>query len=227
MNTKFIPSRVALITLIVGCLVVSVSMGVRQTYGLFFPFFKSDLGISSTNFGLAIGVQALFWGAFATFFGIIADKFGANRVTFPALLIYAAGVYLIANSESIGIFFQINLGLLVGIGLGGAAAPIIVPTVSKHFPNHNRAKAAGIVVACASVGMFVYPLVATFFLQTLYWQNVLNVFVFILIAAGIFSYFLKPPEESTLEKVSDADINQKFTNAISEALNAIDPVRLL
>lgn len=219
MNTKFIPSRVALITLIVGCLVVSVSMGVRQTYGLFFPFFKSDLGISSTNFGLAIGVQALFWGAFATFFGIIADKFGANRVTFPALLIYAAGVYLIANSESIGIFFQINLGLLVGIGLGGAAAPIIVPTVSKHFPNHNRAKAAGIVVACASVGMFVYPLVATFFLQTLYWQNVLNVFVFILIAAGIFSYFLKPPEESTLEKVSDADKNQKFTNAISEALN--------
>ena len=219
MNTKFIPSRVALITLIVGCLVVSVSMGVRQTYGLFFPFFKSDLGISSTNFGLAIGVQALFWGAFASFFGIIADKFGANRVTFPALLIYAAGVYLIANSESIGIFFQINLGLLVGIGLGGAAAPIIVPTVSKHFPNHNRAKAAGIVVACASVGMFVYPLVATFFLQTLYWQNVLNVFVFILIAAGIFSYFLKPPEESTLEKVSDADKNQKFTNAISEALN--------
>jgi MFS family permease len=218
-NTKFIPSRVALITLIVGCLVVSVSMGVRQTYGLFFPFFKSDLGISSTNFGLAIGVQALFWGAFATFFGIIADKFGANRVTCPALLIYAVGVYLIANSESMGIFFQINLGLLVGIGLGGAAAPIIVPTVSKHFPNHNRAKAAGIVVACASVGMFVYPLVATFSLQTLYWQNVLNIFVFILIAAGILSYFLKPPEESTLEKVSDADKNQKFTNAISEALN--------
>ena len=48
----------------------------------------------------------------------------------------------------------------MGIGLGGAAAPIIVPTVAKHFPNHNRAKAAGLVTASASVGMFIYPIIS-------------------------------------------------------------------
>lgn len=219
MKSKFIPSKVALITLIIGCLVVFVSMGIRQTYGLFFPFFKSDLNISSTNFGLAIGFQALSWGVFAFLFGIIADKYGANKVTIPALLIYAAGIYLIANTESMGLFFQINLGLLVGIGLGGAAAPIIVPTVSKHFPNHDRAKASGLVTAFASVGMFVYPLFSTFFLKTLYWQNVLNIFVFILIFASILSFFLKSPELSTLPKISDADKNQTLNSAISEAFN--------
>ena len=66
-KTKFINNKVALYTLIIGCFVVSVSMGIRQTYGIFFQFFETDLNITSTYFGLAIGVQAIVWGIFATF----------------------------------------------------------------------------------------------------------------------------------------------------------------
>ena len=39
-DNKFLNSKVALYTLIIGCFVVSVSMGIRQTYGLFFQFLK-------------------------------------------------------------------------------------------------------------------------------------------------------------------------------------------
>ena len=138
-DKKFFTTNVALITFIIGCLIVSVSMGIRQTYGLFFQFFQSDLNITSTYFGLAIGIQAIIWGIFATIFGMIADKYGANKVVIIALSFYALGVYSIGNLNSTGLLFQLNLGIFVGIGLGGAAAPIIVPTVSKHFPNHNRA----------------------------------------------------------------------------------------
>ena len=140
-DNKFLNSKIAFYTLIIGCFVVSVSMGIRQTYGLFFQFFESDLDITSTYFGLAIGVQAIVWGIFATIFGMIADKYGSNKVVLVALITYAFGIYSLGNLNSQGFLFQINLGLLVGIGLGGAAAPIIVPTVAKHFPNHNRAKA--------------------------------------------------------------------------------------
>ena len=56
-DNKFFNSKVALYTLIIGCFVVSVSMGIRQTYGLFFQYFETDLNITSTYFGLAIGFK--------------------------------------------------------------------------------------------------------------------------------------------------------------------------
>ena len=61
-STKFIQNKTALITLIAACLVVLISLGVRQTFGLFFPDFKNDLNISLTESGLAVGLQMLMWG---------------------------------------------------------------------------------------------------------------------------------------------------------------------
>ena len=48
-STKFIQNKTALITLIAACLVVLISLGVRQTFGLFFSDFKNDLDISLTE----------------------------------------------------------------------------------------------------------------------------------------------------------------------------------
>ena len=215
-ENKFLTSKAALITLLIGCFVVSVSMGIRQTYGLFFQFFENDLNISNTFFGLAIGVQAIVWGVFATIFGIIADKYGANKVTIVALLVYAFGIYALGNLNSTGFLFQLNLGIFVGIGLGGAAAPIIVPTVAKHFPNHNRAKAAGLVTASASVGMFLYPILSSTLFKYYEWQNVFNIFILIILLAAILSYFLKQPSTNEGSQ-NNQNTNQKFSEAFKEA----------
>ena len=215
-DNKFFNSKVALYTLIIGCFVVSVSMGIRQTYGLFFQYFETDLNITSTYFGLAIGLQAIVWGIFATIFGMIADKYGSNKVVLLALIIYAFGIYSLGNLNSQGFLFQINLGILVGIGLGGAAAPIIVPTVAKHFPNHNRAKAAGLVTASASVGMFIYPIISNTLFGSYNWGNILNIFVFILLIAAVLSIFLKEPEINKTGQ-STEDANQSLIAAFREA----------
>lgn len=215
-ENKFLTSKAALITLLIGCFVVFVSMGIRQTYGLFFQFFENDLNISNTFFGLAIGVQAIVWGVFATIFGIIADKHGANKVTIVALLVYAFGIYALGNLNSTGFLFQLNLGIFVGIGLGGAAAPIIVPTVAKHFPNHNRAKAAGLVTASASVGMFLYPILSSALFKYYEWQYVFNIFVFIILSAAILSYFLKQPSTNEGSQ-NNQNSNQTLSEAFKEA----------
>lgn len=215
-ENKFLTSKAALITLLIGCFVISVSMGIRQTYGLFFQFFENDLNISNTFFGLAIGVQAIVWGVFATIFGIIADKYGANKVTIVALLVYAFGIYALGNLNSTGFLFQLNLGIFVGIGLGGAAAPIIVPTVAKHFPNHNRAKAAGLVTASASVGMFLYPILSSALFKYYEWQYVFNIFVFIILSAAILSYFLKQPSTNEGSQ-NNQNSNQTLSEAFKEA----------
>ena len=64
MSEKFISNRLTLIVLASACSVILISMGLRQTFGLFFEVFEEGLGISRTEFGLAIGIQMIFWGIF-------------------------------------------------------------------------------------------------------------------------------------------------------------------
>ena len=71
---KFIPNKLALIVLISACSIIFVSMGLRQTFGLFFESFEKGLGVTRTEFGLAIGLQMLFWGIFAPIF-LIDNRF--------------------------------------------------------------------------------------------------------------------------------------------------------
>ena len=73
MKKKFFPTTVALITLVAACFVVNVSMGVRQTFGLFSNNFEIDCGISNTEFGLAVALHSLMWGIFTPIFGRFAD----------------------------------------------------------------------------------------------------------------------------------------------------------
>ena len=70
---KFIPNKVAFIVLISACCIILISMGLRQTFGLFFKAFEEGIGCTRTEFGLAIGIQMLFWGIFAPIFGFLAD----------------------------------------------------------------------------------------------------------------------------------------------------------
>ena len=44
-----------------------------------FEAFENGLGVTRTEFGLAIGIQMLFWGIFAPIFGFLADKFSKNH----------------------------------------------------------------------------------------------------------------------------------------------------
>ena len=85
---NFIPNRLALIVLISACSIILISMGLRQTFGLFFDAFEKGLGVTRTEFGLAIGIQMLFWGFFAPIFGLLADKFGGNKAVFLGFVIF-------------------------------------------------------------------------------------------------------------------------------------------
>ena len=88
MQKVFIPNKTALITLIAACTVVVISLGVRQTFGLFFFDFEIDLGCTQTEFGFAMGIQLFLWGLFGPIFGIITDKFGGAKAIFTGFLFY-------------------------------------------------------------------------------------------------------------------------------------------
>ena len=217
-QTKFFPSKLALITLLSACGIVAVSMGLRQTFGLFSDFFVKDLQCTVTQFGLAIGIQMLMWGMFAPIFGAMADKIGGNKVTIIAFIFMALGIYLLYSGPNTGIFFQINLGLLVGIGLGGTAISVQIAEVGKHFPNKTRGFAIGTVVAMASIGYFFSPLYTKYALSAYGWEKTLQTFLYFIIFAMIVAAFLVPVKKNNT--TNNIKINeQTIGGALKEAFN--------
>ena len=216
---NFFKNRLALITLLSACGIVAVSMGLRQTFGLFSDFFVKDLQCTVTQFGLAIGIQMLMWGMFAPIFGAMADKIGGNKVTIIAFVFMALGIYLLYSGPNTGIFFQINLGLLVGIGLGGTAISVQIGEVGKHFPNKTRGLAIGIVVAMASIGYFFSPLYTKFALSAFGWEKTLHTFLYFIIFGMFAGIFLFPVKRDKIKSYADQKNEQTISEALKEAFN--------
>ena len=219
MKEKFFQNKLALITLLSACGIVAVSMGLRQTFGLFSDFFVNDLQCTVTQFGLAIGIQMLMWGMFAPIFGAMSDKIGGNKVTIIAFIFMALGIYLLYSGPNTGIFFQINLGLLVGIGLGGTAISVQIGEVGKHFPNKTRGLAIGIVVAMASIGYFFSPMYTKFALTAFGWEKTLQTFLYFIIFGMIAGIFLFPVKKDKIEKNNIKTHEQTILEALKEAFN--------
>ena len=213
-SEKFIQNKIALTTLICACVVVLMSLSVRQVFGMFFIDFNNDLGISNTEFGLAIGIQMLGWGLSGPIFGVLADKYGGHKSIILAFLFYILGVYFLYAGPNTGIYFQISLGVLIGIGCGGTAISIPMSIVGKHFPLSNRTIAMSMVTAVGSFGYFLSPLFTNYSLQNNGWVNTLFYFMIFLSIGLIFAYFVRSPQ---LDKMNDADNDQGSLDALKEA----------
>ena len=219
MNTekKFFHSNTAIVTLFAACFVVLISLGVRQTFGLFFIDFNESLNISNTAFGFAIGTQMLMWGLTGPIFGAIADRFGGHVAIISSFLFYTLGVYFLYSGPNTGIFFQIHLGLLIGIGLGGTAISIPMSIVGKHFPLSTRTIAMSIVTAVGSFGYFISPIFTNYSLFEYGWNYTLFLFSLFLITGLIAAFFVRSPKENEIvENRSD----QSFKEALSEAFKS-------
>jgi len=213
-SKKFIKNKTALITLIAACVVVLISLGVRQTFGLFFMDFKDELNITITQSGLAIGIQMLVWGLTGPIFGAIADKYGGHQAICLAFIFYILGIYFLYSGPNTGLFFQLDLGILVGIGLGGTAISIPMAIVGKHFPLSNRTIAMSIVTAVGSFGYFISPIYTSYSLIKNGWVDTLFVFMIFLFIGFIVAFFVRSPfTAQSIEKPND----QSIYDALKEA----------
>ena len=216
MQEKFFENKKVIIVLVAGSIVVLFSMGIRQSWGLFFQFFENDLGINRTQFGFAIGLQMLLWGITAPFFGIIADKYGSNRAAFLAFLIYILGSYILYIQPASNSIFVISIGLLIGTALGGTAVSVPISAVGKYFSDKNRTISTGIVTGSASIGFFIFPLFTKFSNDTFGWHSTVLYYIYFLIFAGLCSLFLfKKEYVDTTNNSFTRD--QTATKALSEA----------
>lgn len=153
MNAAVAP-RTATLILLCGSIVVSLSLGIRHTFGLFLQPMTQDLAWSREAFSFAIALQNLMWGAGGPITGWLADRFGAGKVVFGGALLYAAGVGLMAYSTT-PLMFTLSAGVLVGLGLAATTFSVIYGAVGRAVAPEKRAMSLALVGAAGSFGQFL------------------------------------------------------------------------
>jgi len=138
--------------------IVTLAMGVRQSFGLFLPQMSVDIGISRSDFGLAMALQNLLFGLVQPFVGALADKHGAGRVVLAGALLYALGLIGAAfATDAIGL--HISFGIFIGMAQSATTFVVVLGAVGRVVSPEKRSSAFGIVTAGGSLGQFlVVPL---------------------------------------------------------------------
>ena len=213
-SESFTISKKALITLIAASIVVIISLGIRQTFGLFYFDFNTDLDISISHFGFVMGLQLLLWGVFSPLFGVLTDKYGGAVAIFIGFVFYLVGVLLFYSGYNTGGYFTLTIGVMIGIGLGSTAIGIPVSVVAKHFPASNRTIATGIVTCAGSFGYFVSPLLVRYSLVETGWENTLLYFSLLLGLGLVVALFVSTPK---IPVGVNQDNNQTAIEALREA----------
>jgi MFS family permease len=136
-----------------------VTMGVRQSQGLFlFPMAGSTgVGIATISFAMAVG--QFMWGAVQPIGGLLADRFGSARVLLSGVLILALGGMLTPfMTSSFG--FVLTIGILIAVGSGAGSFSVLIGALAQRLPPMHRGTAAGIITAGGSFGQFVFAPIA-------------------------------------------------------------------
>ena len=146
--------------IVIACaaFIVTLAMGVRQSFGLFLPQMSVDIGISRSDFGLAMALQNLLFGLVQPFVGALADKHGAGRVVVGGALLYALGLIGAAfATDAIGL--HISFGIFIGMAQSATTFVVVLGAVGRVVSPEKRSSAFGIVTAGGSLGQFlVVPL---------------------------------------------------------------------
>ena len=140
--------------IVTGALIVTLSMGVRQSFGLFLRPMGIDLEIDRQTFGLVIAAQNLIFGFATPFVGAWADRIGAGRIAVGGALVYLAGLIVAAfASDALGL--MIGFGALTGVAMAGVTFVVVLGAVGRAVQPHERTLAFGIVTAGGSLGQFL------------------------------------------------------------------------
>ncbi|MET0289729.1 MAG: MFS transporter [Pseudoxanthomonas sp.] len=163
-------SRTPWMLLVVASSILLLTMGVRQTTGLFVkPIAASTgIGIASISFALAIG--QLMWGAVQPVFGAIADRHGPTRVLVLGGLLMAFGCALTPFvSSQWGLI--LTLGIMAAAGAGAGSFSILIGATAQHIPAEKRSFASGVINAGGSLGQFVFAPLVTLGISVAGWAT--------------------------------------------------------
>lgn len=198
-----------------GCAIALLTFGPRSGVGFFQLPMLAEKGWDRTTFGLAMAIQNLAWGFGTPVFGALADKFGTGRVLALSGLMYAAGLWLMAEADT-PTMLHIGGGLLVGLGVGAGSFGIVLAAFARNVAPESRSFVFGLGTAAGSAGMFVFAPLSQGLISAYGWHDALVVMSVMMLAIPILAFPLRG--NSSSGTVQSATYRQSMPQALREAL---------
>ena len=152
----------------------ALTMGTRQSMGLFLGPLNTATGLGLGQISLAFAFGQLWWGITQPFAGAMADRLGAGRVLLLGACLVAAGTLITPfMSSTAGLILAV--GVLAAGGAGMAGPAVLMATTTRMIPENRRGLASGIVNAGGSLGQFVMAPVAGALITGLGWVQAMQV----------------------------------------------------
>ncbi|MBC7940292.1 MAG: MFS transporter, partial [Chitinophagaceae bacterium] len=124
----------------------ALTMGARQSMGLFLGSLNTHTGLGLASISLAFAFGQLWWGLTQPLAGIVADRYGPGRVLVLGVLLVAIGTMLIPlMTSTVGLIFAI--GVLAAGGAGMAGPSVLMAATTRLVPAAKRGFATGVVNA--------------------------------------------------------------------------------
>lgn len=157
------------VTLIAAAL-MTVTMGLRQSQGLFVSPLNSSTGLGIATISLAMAIGQFVWGAIQPLAGAVADRYGPGRVLAAGVIVLALGTALTPFvATTWGLIF--TLGILVASGSGAASFSVLIGSAARQLPPERRGMASGIINAGGSFGQFLFAPVTQRLIAGLGWMG--------------------------------------------------------
>src|SRR3984893_5938354 len=143
--------RPTLPILTAASLILTLSMGLRQSLGIFLQPLTHDIHISVSDFTLALAVQNLAWLLMLRLAGAMTGRYGFLPIMMVGSMLYIAGFVLMASAQEL-LSVMIGGGVLIGTSLACTAAAIAMSVAARAVPATVRSTVLGIVSAAGSLG---------------------------------------------------------------------------
>jgi MFS family permease len=209
--------RTPLVILICGCLIGLISFGPRSTFGFFLAPMDAARGWGRDQFGLALAIEMLLWGAGQPFSGALADRFGAARVLAVGALLYIAGLIWMAYAQT-PFELYMSAGVLIGLGLAGCSFSIVIGAFAKQLPPSWRTIGFGAGTAAGSFGQFLFSPLAVALIDQFGWQPALLIFAAVMLITLPLAFAISGPRQTQdVSVAATVANNQTLGQAIAEA----------
>lgn len=159
-----------LVTTLAAAGILMVTMGARQSLGLFIAPIDMTTGLGIASISLALAIGQFTWGAIQPVAGAVADRYGPRAVLIGGLLLLALGS---AVTPFMGTSFGliVSLGLMSAIGSGIGSFSVLIGAAAQRLPIESRGSASGVINAGGSFGQFVFAPILQKLIQSVGWMG--------------------------------------------------------
>jgi len=168
--------------------ILAVTMGIRQSLGLFLSPLNTATGLGIVTVSFAMAVAQFTWGLAQPLFGMLADKVGSYKVIVLGTLLLAMGLVLTPFMRS-GFGLMFAIGILTAAGAGAGSFSILIGAAAQRLPAEGRSKAAGFINAGGSFGQFIFAPFTQALISSFNWV----IAIFVLAATSLTTILLALP----------------------------------